>query len=185
MRHLGSAEKECEDLHLASSSSGRKGAASEQETEKEEEEGRISERDKPRFSLPELKEILQERNSLKARVSDLEDELAMYRPKTNEKYGIRHIYVVVCIRTYYNYYFLVYLQRVQRELPPPRLPPAHARHRSRQLRLQLPLQQEDRVGRERRGKRRQGGHRGVSTLKKKKKIHRVCSTFGKLSVNFQ
>ena len=46
-----------------------------QQTEKPEEQ------DKPRFTLPELKEILQERNSLKARVSDLEDELSMYRPR--------------------------------------------------------------------------------------------------------
>jgi len=35
---------------------------------------------RPRFTLSELKDILQERNSLKARVSDLEDELDMYRP---------------------------------------------------------------------------------------------------------
>ncbi|XP_023336507.1 RILP-like protein homolog isoform X1 [Eurytemora carolleeae] len=37
---------------------------------------------RPRFTLAELKDILQERNSLKARVSDLEDELEMYRPGT-------------------------------------------------------------------------------------------------------
>jgi chromosome segregation ATPase len=39
---------------------------------------------RPRFTLAELKDILQERNSLKARVSDLEDELDLYRP------GVRH-----------------------------------------------------------------------------------------------
>eukprot|EP00088_Acartia_fossae_P043872 TRINITY_DN46388_c0_g1_i1.p1 TRINITY_DN46388_c0_g1~~TRINITY_DN46388_c0_g1_i1.p1 ORF type:complete len:462 (-),score=109.15 TRINITY_DN46388_c0_g1_i1:42-1427(-) len=39
---------------------------------------------RPRFTLSELKDILQERNSLKARVSDLEDELDLYRP------GVRH-----------------------------------------------------------------------------------------------
>lgn len=37
---------------------------------------------RPRFTLSELKEILQERNALKAKVSDLEDELAVYRPRT-------------------------------------------------------------------------------------------------------
>jgi len=37
---------------------------------------------RPRFTLAELKDILQERNSLKARVSDLEDELELYRPGT-------------------------------------------------------------------------------------------------------
>ncbi|XP_065308686.2 RILP-like protein homolog isoform X2 [Dermacentor albipictus] len=36
---------------------------------------------RPRFTLEELKHILFERNELKARVSDLEDELALYRPR--------------------------------------------------------------------------------------------------------
>lgn len=40
--------------------------------------------DRPRFTTSELKEILQERNELKARVSDLEDELDVYRPKSND-----------------------------------------------------------------------------------------------------
>jgi len=39
---------------------------------------------RPRFTLAELKDILQERNSLKARVSDLEDELELFRPNTRE-----------------------------------------------------------------------------------------------------
>lgn len=39
---------------------------------------------RPRFTTAELKEILHERNELKARVSDLEDELEMYRPKPRE-----------------------------------------------------------------------------------------------------
>lgn len=39
---------------------------------------------RPRFTTAELKEILHERNELKARVSDLEDELEMYRPKLRE-----------------------------------------------------------------------------------------------------
>ena len=38
---------------------------------------------RPKFSLPELRKILQERNYLKARVSDLEDELVLYRPEKN------------------------------------------------------------------------------------------------------
>ncbi|XP_014203868.1 RILP-like protein homolog isoform X2 [Copidosoma floridanum] len=41
--------------------------------------------DRPRFTTAELKEILHERNELKARVSDLEDELEMYRPKAEPK----------------------------------------------------------------------------------------------------
>ncbi|KAK5638223.1 hypothetical protein RI129_012518 [Pyrocoelia pectoralis] len=36
---------------------------------------------RPRFTTAELKDILHERNELKARVSDLEDELETYRPK--------------------------------------------------------------------------------------------------------
>ncbi|KAJ8916549.1 hypothetical protein NQ315_000191 [Exocentrus adspersus] len=36
---------------------------------------------RPRFTTQELKNILHERNELKARVSDLEDELEAYRPK--------------------------------------------------------------------------------------------------------
>ncbi|XP_018013543.1 RILP-like protein homolog isoform X2 [Hyalella azteca] len=35
---------------------------------------------RPRFTLTELKDILYQRNELKARLSDLEDELNMYRP---------------------------------------------------------------------------------------------------------
>lgn len=44
--------------------------------------------DRPRFTTAELKEILHERNELKARVSDLEDELELYRPKP-EMYVIK------------------------------------------------------------------------------------------------
>jgi len=40
----------------------------------------VDDPNRPRFTLMELKDILQERNSLKARVSDLEDELELYRP---------------------------------------------------------------------------------------------------------
>ncbi|XP_065171750.1 RILP-like protein homolog isoform X2 [Atheta coriaria] len=39
---------------------------------------------RPRFTTAELKDILNERNELKARVSDLEDELETYRPKKQE-----------------------------------------------------------------------------------------------------
>ena len=81
MRHLGSAEKECEDLHLASSSS----TSSRRSEDEQGDKGGLCDKDRPRFTLPELKDILQERNSLKARVSDLEDELAMYRPKSSER----------------------------------------------------------------------------------------------------
>lgn len=44
---------------------------------------------RPRFTMTELKEILYERNELKARVSDLEDELEMYRPKEERQYVAR------------------------------------------------------------------------------------------------
>jgi len=40
----------------------------------------VDDPNRPRFTLAELKDILQERNNLKARVSDLEDELELYRP---------------------------------------------------------------------------------------------------------
>ena len=43
----------------------------------------VDDPNRPKFSLPELRKILQDRNSLKARVSDLEDELAIYRPDRN------------------------------------------------------------------------------------------------------
>jgi len=42
----------------------------------------VDDPNRPRFTLMELKDILQERNSLKARVSDLEDELELFRPNT-------------------------------------------------------------------------------------------------------
>jgi len=42
----------------------------------------VDDPNRPRFTLMELKDILQERNTLKARVSDLEDELELYRPST-------------------------------------------------------------------------------------------------------
>ena len=48
------------------------------------EDGNSNDPNRPRFTLPELKDILQQRNSLKARVSDLEDELAMYRPRSQK-----------------------------------------------------------------------------------------------------
>jgi len=39
----------------------------------------------PRFSLPELRDLLQERNILKAQISDLLDELSFYRPPQKSK----------------------------------------------------------------------------------------------------
>lgn len=36
--------------------------------------------DRPKFTTNELKDILTERNDLKTRVSELEDELSQYRP---------------------------------------------------------------------------------------------------------
>ncbi|CAN7986974.1 unnamed protein product [Ixodes hexagonus] len=45
---------------------------------------------RPRFTLDELKNILFERNELKAKVSDLEDELALYRPRPVEQTTCSH-----------------------------------------------------------------------------------------------
>lgn len=42
---------------------------------------KVDDPNRPRFTTAELKNILHERNELKARVSDLEDELENYRPK--------------------------------------------------------------------------------------------------------
>jgi hypothetical protein len=38
---------------------------------------------RPRFTLLELKDILQERNGLKSKISDLEEELAVFRPRSS------------------------------------------------------------------------------------------------------
>ncbi|GLV36799.1 Rab interacting lysosomal protein like [Carabus blaptoides fortunei] len=46
---------------------------------------------RPRFTTAELKDILHERNELKARVSDLEDELETYRPKNKADTFSRYI----------------------------------------------------------------------------------------------
>jgi hypothetical protein len=70
-RQLGNATKECEDLSLASLDMALTAAQGKDEDDP----------NRPRFTLPELKDILQERNSLKAKVSDLEDELAVFRPR--------------------------------------------------------------------------------------------------------
>ncbi|XP_015592894.1 RILP-like protein homolog isoform X2 [Cephus cinctus] len=50
--------------------------------------------DRPRFTTAELKEILHERNELKARVSDLEDELELYRPKPETGIPALSLYTV-------------------------------------------------------------------------------------------
>ena len=67
-KQLGKATLECEEL---SQGSGLKGKVVYDEKDPH----------RPRFSLPELRDILQERNALKAKVSDLEDELAVFRPR--------------------------------------------------------------------------------------------------------
>jgi len=51
---------------------------------------------RPRFTLSELKDILQERNSLKARVSDLEDELDLYRPGIRQSCSSDHSKHIKC-----------------------------------------------------------------------------------------
>ena len=76
-KQLGNVEKECEDLSIATTSNSVNRA--------EDLKGKLiyseSDPNRPRFTLPELKGILQERNSLKARVSDLEDELSVFKPR--------------------------------------------------------------------------------------------------------
>ena len=79
-KQLGLATKECEDLSGVVANHEKKLSSANQ--------GKlvydVDDPNRPKFSLPELRKILQERNSLKACVSDLEDELAIYRPdKTN------------------------------------------------------------------------------------------------------
>ncbi|XP_046386583.1 RILP-like protein homolog isoform X2 [Ischnura elegans] len=66
-QRLGIAQKENEDLSESLPSYG--------------ERYHPDDPERPRFTTAELKEILHERNELKARVSDLEDELETYRPK--------------------------------------------------------------------------------------------------------
>jgi len=68
-KQLGKATLECEELSQGSTSLKGKVVYDEKDPHR------------PRFSLPELRDILQERNALKARVSDLEDELAVFRPR--------------------------------------------------------------------------------------------------------
>ncbi|CAL4092190.1 unnamed protein product [Meganyctiphanes norvegica] len=71
-QRLGLAQKENEDLASVSSDS------------LDLSNKLVFDRDdpnRPRFTMTELKEILYERNELKARVSDLEDELELFRPK--------------------------------------------------------------------------------------------------------
>ena len=80
-KQLGLATKECEDLsgvvadHEKKLSSATHGKLVYD----------VDDPNRPKFSLPELRKILQERNSLKARVSDLEDELILYRPDKPDK----------------------------------------------------------------------------------------------------
>lgn len=70
--HLGITQKENEDL-------AQQPVVSNQRTGYDAEDP-----NRPRFTTAELKEILHERNELKARVSDLEDELEIYCPKPAE-----------------------------------------------------------------------------------------------------
>ena len=81
-KQLGLATKECEDLS---------GVVAHHEKElTNATQGKIiydvDDPNRPKFSLPELRKILQERNYLKARVSDLEDELVLYRPEKFDGY---------------------------------------------------------------------------------------------------
>ena len=77
-KQLGLVAKECQDLSAASSSAQPPPHPPPPPAEEEDPH-------RPRFSLPELKGILEERNSLKARVSDLEDELNVYKPNNKHR----------------------------------------------------------------------------------------------------
>jgi len=72
-KRLGVAQRDNQDLVQSQTDT--------QEKEKSKAIADVNDPNKPRFTVSELKEILCERNELKARVSDLEDELSMYRPK--------------------------------------------------------------------------------------------------------
>ncbi|KAL1129878.1 hypothetical protein AAG570_012822 [Ranatra chinensis] len=74
-QQLGIAEKENEDL--AQSHSERPDLTNKAIYD-------LDDPNRPRFTTDELKEILRERNEFKARVSDLEEELALYRPKNEQ-----------------------------------------------------------------------------------------------------
>ncbi|XP_017787170.1 PREDICTED: RILP-like protein homolog isoform X2 [Nicrophorus vespilloides] len=69
-QRLGLAEKENEDLSKCDTPVPSNKAVYD-----------LDDPNRPRFTTAELKDILNERNELKARVSDLEDELDTYRPK--------------------------------------------------------------------------------------------------------
>ena len=75
-KQLGKAAMECQELSQVSS-------------QRDQLKGKViydeNDPQRPRFSLPELRDILQERNALKARVSDLEDELAVFRPRPQQQ----------------------------------------------------------------------------------------------------
>ncbi|KAF0314321.1 RILP-like [Amphibalanus amphitrite] len=69
-QQLGTAQKENQDLSLSAQDSSLQNKV-------------VYDRDdpaRPRFTFNELRDILNERNELKARLSDLQDELALYRP---------------------------------------------------------------------------------------------------------
>ncbi|XP_071747905.1 RILP-like protein homolog isoform X4 [Lepeophtheirus salmonis] len=72
LRQLGQATAECQDLNEAS-------------------ELKDNDPNRPRFSLQELRDILHERNSLKAKISDLEDELNLYRPQEDSGFSSHHL----------------------------------------------------------------------------------------------
>ncbi|XP_069577656.1 RILP-like protein 1 isoform X2 [Brachyistius frenatus] len=61
------------------------------EPEEEETDGLEQESDKPRFTLQELRDVLQERNELKAQVFMLQEELVYYK---NEEFE-DHVYPIV------------------------------------------------------------------------------------------
>jgi len=86
-KQLGLAAKECQDLSLSVTvtSSGGTTPIPPHLTPTKQDPAETEDPDRPRFSLPELRNILEERNSLKARVSDLEDELVVYKPNTKHK----------------------------------------------------------------------------------------------------
>lgn len=84
-KQLGLAAKECQDLSQSAAVTTVTPSIVEPQPPATVPKDPDEDPDRPRFSLPELRNILEERNSLKARVSDLEDELVVYKPNTKHK----------------------------------------------------------------------------------------------------
>lgn len=75
-KRLGIAEKENEDLINSNNNSGA-----------EADDGGVGDLERARYTTAELKEIFRERDDLRARISDLEEELRLLKPMEEEKFS--------------------------------------------------------------------------------------------------